>query len=194
MGTLPKSAAPGFLVVLLAGLLANNNTLYAYAVDQVVIPTGNESLSVELSFPGFFAGDIVTDDTVTIGEPQQVALVVRFLDPATDTTIEDVNYSLVVAYDGGDGESESVLLERRDLYVPDGIDPHLVPFLEAGSFTLTVDVEGTGIERPFDTTYSGTASLTITIVPEFPAAIVAIMGATIAMAIAVSRFGKPFMR
>ncbi|MGH9878153.1 MAG: hypothetical protein ACRD5H_10980, partial [Nitrososphaerales archaeon] len=57
----------------------------------------------------------------------------------------------------------------------------VVTFSNTGSFTLEVEVEGLGMEKPYDSLHSGKASTLITVVPEFPLGTLIVMGALIAV-------------
>ena len=152
------------------------------AMPMMVIPTDNGSIKVEVTVDkGMIAGSKVTIDT-----PQEVKFGIRFLDPTTGQPIKHVNYSFMVADQGG-----NMVVRKEGLHVHEGVDSQSVAFSNTGSFTLTINVPGTGINKPFDTTHSGTASSMITVVPEFPLSVMAIMAAVVGIGVAATRFKNP---
>jgi hypothetical protein len=84
-----------------------------------------------------------------------------------------VNYNLEVQ-----DESGNVVESFEGEHTHSGVGAHTVAFDSTGSFKLLVDVIGTGISQPFDTTRSGTAEAAVMVVPEFPVAPVILAVAT----------------
>lgn len=88
-------------------------------------------------------------------------------------------------------ESGNTVVRKTDLHVHDGMDTQTVSFSNVGSFTLTIDVEGTGLSRPYDTGQSGTASVTIVVTPEFPLGVMAVLAALVGIGLVAARFKNP---
>ncbi len=146
------------------------------------IPTDNGSTNVEVSIERA----MVEGDQFTIDQPQVVTFNVRFLDPATGGAIEHVNYGLMITDANG-----NTIHKVHKGHTHDGTNSYSLSFSDAGSFTLTIDIEGTGGMKPFDTTYTGTASSSVTVTPEFPLSVMAIMAAVVGMGVAATRFKNP---
>lgn len=129
----------------------------------------------------------VSGDTVTLDQPEDVKFDLKFLDPTTGNALEHVNYVFMVSDSGG-----NMLAHKEGLHTHNGIDSQSVSFANTGSFELDVDVEGTGIDKPFDTAHSGSASSMIAVTPEFPLGIMAVMAAVVGVTVAATRFKSPF--
>ncbi len=152
------------------------------STDFVLMSTDNGSVDVAVSIDN----GIVEDNHFTIDQPQDVKFDIKFLDPSTGDPLEHVNYTFMVV-----GEDGSHVVNKGDLHVHNGMDSQSVAFSTTGSFNVTVEVAGTGIDQPFDTTHSGTASSMVSVVPEFPLSVMAIMAAVVGMTIAATRFKNP---
>jgi len=94
-----------------------------------------------------------------------------------------VNYVFHIA-----DESGNTVEHKTGLHLHDGMDTQSVTFSKMGSFTLTVNVEGTGLSQPYDTAQSGTASVMIAVTPEFPLGVMAITAALVGIGVAAARF------
>jgi plastocyanin len=150
---------------------------------HVMLHTENGSIDVIVEIDK----GMVSGEEITIDQPQEVTFTVKFLDPATGSALEHVNYAFMVSDASG-----NMLAHNEGIHVHNGIDSQKVAFANTGSFELMVDVEGTGINQPYDTTHSGMASSMVAVTPEFPLGIMAAMAAVVGIAVAVSRFKSPF--
>ena len=90
-------------------------------------------------------------------------------------------------------ETGNNVVNKAGMHTHEGVDLQSVIFENTGSFTLVIDVAGLGINKPYDTKHSGMASTTVTVVPEFPLSVLAVMGVMVVMALAVGRFKNPLM-
>jgi hypothetical protein len=129
--------------------------------EAMMLTTENGSVNVEVS---------IDHDVLEIGQPTRFML--RFLDPLTGEQLQNVNYSFTIMKD-------EIIVSRQNLYSADGMDIQSVTFTDGGSFTLQVEVAGVGFEEPYNTKYSGAASTTLNVVPEFPT-MLGVMAAAIA--------------
>ena len=113
--------------------------------------------------------------------PQQESEIrLTFFNADTTSLLRDVRYNLKIFDDQG-----NVILEQ-DRYTPEGIDVIRHTFDKEGMITLQVNIIGTGFSvQRVDTSVAGTAETSLTVVPEFPLAIlvisIAMIGAIIAM-------------
>jgi hypothetical protein len=154
----------------------------AYGLPNIMIRTDNGSTLVEVAIDK----GTVDGSTFTIDAPQQVKFDINFLHPGALDPITHVNYEFHIT-----DESGAMLVHKTGLHIHEGMDTQAVTFSNMGSFTLTINVLGTGISQPYDTTNSGTASATITVVPEFPLGIMAVMAAVVGIGIVATRFKNP---
>ena len=154
----------------------------AYGLPKIMMTTDNGSTFVEVAVDKGTAAD----DTFTNDVPQQVRFDIDFLHPGAFDPIPHVNYEFHITDEGG-----NMLVHKTGLHIHEGMDTQLVTFPNMGSFTLTINVIGTGISKPYDTANSGTASATITVVPEFPLSVMAILAALVGIGIAANRFKNP---
>jgi hypothetical protein len=151
-------------------------------VPTLLMQTDNGSVDVVVSMDT----GMVEDDHFMIDQPQDVNFEIQFLDPATGDPLEHVNYEFHIA-----DETGAMPVHKTGLHVHNGMDTQSVSFSNTGGYVVTVEVLGTGIDRPFDTSHSGTASSTVSVVPEFPLSVMAIMAAVVGMTIAATRFKNP---
>ena len=141
--------------------------------SKILLSTLNETANIEVSI-----------DRKKLEVNELTNFTLRFFDPENDNILEDVNYS----FDVSDSTGEKVL-NLQNLHTKSGVDTQSINFMQEGPFTVLIDIEGTGTDKPFDTKYSGMASATITVVPEFPASIMA-MTAVIGFALAIFIYQK----
>ncbi len=146
----------------------------AEAAEKMVLPTDSGSMKVE-----------VTMDHGTLETGQPVRFTLKFLNAVTGEQLQDVNYSFMVMDEKGNS-----VVNRSNIHTHEGIDTQSVTFSNTGLFTLAVDVAGLGIDNPYDSRYSGIASATVSVVPEFPSSILVVMAAVVATAIAITRNKK----
>jgi hypothetical protein len=164
--------------VFFVALDSNNVSSNARNVGPMMLSTDNESMKVE-----------VTVDRRTLEPELPTLFTMQFLDPATGEALQHVNYSFTIT-----DENNNVIVKRENLHAHNGMDNQSVTFSSVGSLELAIDVSGVGIEMPYDTSHSGTTSTTLTVVPEFPLGILAMMTAVVAIAVVITRFKNPLLR
>jgi hypothetical protein len=153
---------------------------YAYGeTPKMLLPTANGSTFVEVTIDKGTVGD----NTFTIDSPQEVKFEITFLHPGAFDPITHVNYEFHVA-----DESGNMVVQKTGLHLHDGMDTQSVTLPTMGSFTLTVNVLGTGLSKPYDTANSGTVSASVVVTPEFPLSVTIVMAALVSIGIASARF------
>jgi len=150
--------------------------------NALALTTDNGSVEVQVTIDK----GMVHGSEVMIDPPQEVKFFINFMDPTTKQPISHVNYQFHVADASG-----AMVAHEMSLHTHEGADTKSVAFSDTGSFTLMVVVEGTGINKPFDTSHSGTASSMVTVTPEFPLSVMAIMAAVVGIGVAATRFKNP---
>ena len=98
----------------------------------------------------------------------------KFLDPVTGQLLKNVNYSFIM--EDVDGYP---IMNNQNQLAPDGHDFQTVKFTKLGPVRIIIDIKGLGGE-PHDTTYVGSVSAILSVIPEFPS------GAIITMVIFLS--------
>jgi len=176
MKDLRKSVMLSLLLVPVTVLIDPDN---AYGLPKIMMTTDNGSTFVEVTID---KGTVV-DNTFTIDAPQQVKFDINFMHPGAFDPITHVNYEFHIT-----DESGNMLVHKTKLHIHEGMDTQSITFSKMGSFTLTINVIGTGLSQPYDTTNSGTVSAVIAVVPEFPLGVMAIMAAVVGIGIAATRF------
>ncbi len=162
-------------------LIDDPNNAYGEA-PKILLTTANGSTFVEVAIDK----GIVGDNTFTIDSPQEVKFDITFLHPGAFDPITHVNYQFHIA-----DESGNMLVHKTGLHLHDGMDTQSVAFSTMDSFTLTIDVIGTGLSEPYDTTNSGTVSTTIAVTPEFPLGVMAMMAVLAGIGVLVTRLKNP---
>jgi len=152
------------------------------AMPMIMIPTDNGSVNVEVTIDK----GMVRGSEFMIDPPQEVKFDLKFLDPTTGQPLQHVNYQFHVADASG-----AMVANEMGIHIHEGVDSRSVAFSDTGSFNLMIVVEGTGINKPYDTAHSGTASSMVTVTPEFPLGIMAIMAAVVGIGVAATRFKNP---
>jgi hypothetical protein len=153
---------------------------YAYGeMPKMRITTDNGSTFVDVAIDK----GTVTDNNFAIDSPQEVKFDIVFLSPGALDPVAHVNYEFHIADENG-----NMLVHKTGLHVHDGMDTQSVTFSEMGSFTLTIDIEGTGLSQPYDKTNSGTASAMIAVTPEFPLGVMLITAALVGTSLLFTRF------
>ncbi len=109
---------------------------------------------------------------------------IEFQQPSTGTPISHVNYNLRIVDESG-AEVESLI----KLHTHTGQDVQTVTFGKTGDFKLMIEIIGTGLNPPFDTTKSGKVEAALMVVPEFPV-VPAVMAVATGLAVLAARFGK----
>jgi len=141
---------------------------------QLLLSTLNETVTIEIS---------IDRQNLEINELTNFTL--RFFDPQNDNLLKDVNYSFeVLDYSGGR------ILSMQNQHAESGEDTQSINFPQEGPFTVQIDIIGTGTDEPFETKYSGMASATITVVPEFPQGVIISMATMIGLGLAISFYKK----
>ncbi len=148
-------------------------------MPMMVLQSDNGSTDVEVTIEK----GIVQDSQFTVDRPQLVTFNLRFVDPATGAQIEHLNYQLMIV--DADG---NIIHRVHEGHAHNGMNSYSLLFSDTGSFTLTVDIEGVGAMKPYDSIYSGTASSSVTVTPEFPFSVMAIMAAVVGIGIVAGRF------
>ncbi|GEM_PF-539096 len=136
-------------------------------LQTMMLSTDNGSANVEVT---------IDTDILQTAEPTQFTL--KFLNPESGEPLQAVNYSFIITDDKGNN-----IVNRADKHAHEGIDTQVVTFSNTGSFTLTIDLEGLGMEKPYDAMHSGKTSTLLTVVPEFPLGSLLVMSALIATVI-----------
>lgn len=101
--------------------------------------------------------------------PQQESEIRLTFFKADNSLLRDIRYNIKFFDENG-----NVLLEQ-DRYTPEGIDVIRHTFDKEGMVTMQVNIIGTGFSvQRIDTSIAGTAETSISVVPEFPVAILII--------------------
>jgi len=149
-------------------------------MPMISIQTDNGSTNVEISIENAK----LEGNQLIVDQPQVVTLNLRFLD-SSGAPIEHVNYNFVITDANG-----NTVHKIHEAHAHDATSSYSLLFSNTGSFTITIDVEGAGAP-PYDTSYGGTASSMITVTPEFPLSVMAILAAVVGIGIATTRFKNP---
>jgi hypothetical protein len=113
---------------------------------------------------------------------KQTTFQLQFIDPETDSLIENVHYSFEITNSSG-----YIVQSNQNQLADDGIDIQNVKFLKSGSVTIKIDVIGTGNNEPYETKFSGSTSAVITVVPEFPISAIGILILISSMALVLGK-------
>jgi hypothetical protein len=166
--------------VLLASIMTIIMTEYAYGeMPKMRMTTDNGSTFIDVAVDK----GAVMDNNFTIDSPQEVKFHIDFLHPGAFDHITHVNYEFHIT-----DESGKMIVHKTGLHIHEGMDTQSVTFSDMGSFTLMVNVIGTGISQPYDTTNSGTASAMIAVTPEFPLGVMLITAALVGTSLIFTRF------
>jgi len=57
--------------------------------------------------------------------------------------------------------------------------------------TIVIDIDGIGVEQPYDKKYAGKTSYLITVVPEFPIGVVGVMIIAMIVGIVIKKLRSP---
>jgi len=174
---LTRLIKPSFLLVPVIAVMLPD---YAYGeMPKMRMETDNGSTFVDVSIDKGTA----SDNSFTIDSPQEVKFDIVFLSPGALDPVAHVNYEFHIADENG-----NMLVRKTGLHVHDGMDTQSATFSEMGSFTLTINIIGTGITQPYDTANSGTASAMIAVTPEFPLGVMLITAALVGTSLVFTRF------
>jgi len=141
----------------------------------MLLSTENGSVNIE-----------VTMDRGTITTDAPVRFTLKFVEPITGEQLQHVNYSFMIKDEDG-----NIVVDKQNMHISESVDTQSVTFSNTGSFTLVIDVIGLGMIEPYDTRYSGAASALLTVVPEFPLSILAVMAMIVGIVTAITRFRNP---
>ena len=183
MRNLTKLNKPSFLLLSVMAFVIPD---YAYGeMPKMRMTTDNGSTFVDVTIDK----GTLTDNNFTIDSPQEVKFDLEFLHPGAFDHITHVNYEFHIA-----DESGNMVVHKTGLHIHEGMDTQSVTFSDMGSFTLTINVIGTGLSEPYDTTNSGTASAMIAVTPEFPLGIMLITAALVGTSLVFTRFNNVLKR
>lgn len=141
---------------------------------KMLLTTLNGATNIEVEIDG---------KTLEIDKPTNITL--RFFEPSVQSVLKDVHYSLEVS----DYEGKSIV-NLQNYYTQSGVDSHEIMFTQEGPSTIQIEIHGTGQEHPYDTKNSGKASVTITVVPEFPSGVMMSLVAIMGLGVAVTIYQK----
>lgn len=162
------------LLTCLSAFASSENVYAQSTASPVTIKTDNNSVDVIVSW---------TPQEIQAGENADFSL--EFQNPSTGQTLSHVNYNFKII-DPSDG---TVIKSIDGIHVHSGKDVQTVMLDNKGEFELEVTVLGLGINKPWDTSSSGTAQTAIMVVPEFPFVLMAMAaGMAIVILMARSRF------
>lgn len=176
MDNVTKIVLLGLLVI--PFVLLTNTTQVLAKGPFMTMPTDNGSVNIEVSIENA----ILEDNQFTIDQPKVVTFNLGFFDPESGVPIEHVNYNFIITDANG-----NVVHRIYEGHQHDGMATYSLLFSDTGSFAMTINVEGAGAP-PYDTSFSGTASSTISVTPEFPLSVMAVMAAVIGMTVLATRF------
>jgi len=137
----------------------------------LLLQTINGAINVELD---------MGEKSLDIQTPANFAF--KFFDPKTGEPLENVNYSFSIE----DLEGNKIVNNQNQL-AKEGIGTQNVQFSKPGPMTVIIDIEGIGNDPPYDTKFAGTTSAVITVVPEFPIGVLAVMISILSAVIIMSR-------
>ena len=106
----------------------------------------------------------------------------RFVDANAGELVENVNYSFTI--EDLDGNK---IVSKENQRAQTGTDIQDVQFSKQGQMTVIIDVQGTGDELPYDTFYAGKTSAVISVIPEFPLGLFAVMIPVISIVILLNK-------
>ena len=112
-----------------------------------------------------------------------LAFNLKFLDPVTGKLLENVNYSFLIEDMQG-----NTIINNPNQMAATGVDIQTVTFSKIGPFNIQIEIESLGIEPPYDTKYSGKTSAVITVIPEFPLGVLAVLIVVLSMGILLGKF------
>lgn len=138
--------------VILAALLLTSATMslfnaHAISLSPLTLDTDNGAVRIQ-----------ITHEPQTIRLKEPVTFTLDFLDPSSNTSKPHVNFDFSVV-----DEQQNKIADKSAVHTHNGHDTQSVVFDNTGNFTLSINVKGTGINQPFDTSYSGTVSTNIVI-------------------------------
>lgn len=154
-----------FLVKLIDDQQLHNGTL--------VLQTMDGKINVQTSF-----------DKKTIDATQPVIIKLKFFNASTSQPLTQVNYSLKI-----DNFQGNNILTKSNLFTENGTDNHELSFPETGPFIITVFIDKIGDYYVQEGNFSSTSDMIITVVPEFPSALI-IIGIIMSFVILKQKFSS----
>jgi hypothetical protein len=151
-GTKKRIAVLLSSTILVAGLVAIGSGLSA-ALAATTSPT---TPPVNLKTDNGSVAVIVDWSPKEIRQGNAAQFSINFQDPSSGTLFQHVNYNLEVKDASG-----NIVKSLTNLHVHTGKDVQTITFDKAGNFKLTITVIGLGLNKPFDTSKSGTAETSV---------------------------------
>jgi hypothetical protein len=153
-------------ILLAAGIIAASFGLATTAFGQQQ-PTANTTTStatpstppVTLKTDNGSVQIVVNWSPKEIKQGAATQFTISFQDPSTGTPLKHVNYNFEVK----DANSNTTIQSQMAQHVHNGEATQTVTFDKPGNFQLVTTVIGLGLSQPFDTSKSGTAQTTITV-------------------------------
>lgn len=124
-----------------------SSALAQAATPPVNLKTNNGSVSLVVDW---------SPKQIQQGKP--VDITISFQDPSSGTLLQHVNYNLDVKDASG-----NTVKSLTDLHTHTGKDTQSITLDKTGTFQLTITVLGLGINKPFDTSKSGTAETSVAV-------------------------------
>jgi hypothetical protein len=139
-----------FMSLLLVHLSQGASAQPTASAPPVTVKTDNSSVNV-----------IVSWNPKEIHAGQNVDISLEFQNPSSSQALSHVNYNLKVI----DPSSGQTIKSIDGLHTHSGKDVQTIKLDNKGDFTLQITVIGLGLNKPFDTSKSGTAQTSIIVVP-----------------------------
>lgn len=133
----------------------------------VALNTGNDLYRVELTW-----------EPVEIKPNKIVSFDIKIIDLLTNKPVENVYYDFAVVKDG------QPIKELNGSFARNGLATHTVEFPSSGSFSVEVNVLGSGELNQ----KNESAAFDLKAVPEFPAGTIIVMVTLVAITVALTRF------
>ncbi|MEM2856448.1 MAG: hypothetical protein QW416_05030 [Candidatus Nitrosocaldaceae archaeon] len=165
-----------------AQAIANGDALDKMKFELVKksVPSGQELTSLSMPIDNGKVKVIATLPAQGVFPQQESEITLTFFN-MDNSLLRDIRYN-VKFFD----ENNNMIFET-DRYTPEGIDVIKHTFEKEGMVTMQINVIGSGFSmQKIDTSIAGTAETSISVVPEFPVAVVIISIGMIA-AIAIAR-------
>ena len=139
------------LIVSLLAILASLINIHPDGAEALMkMSTRNNAVDIEVNMEY----NIIVCVTTPCPTDQ---LTLKFFKPATDELLQHVNYCFSIIPEDMSQPSANTCDHSHD-----GTAVHPVELPDTGSFTFEVNIEGLGINKPYDTKYSGTAVVEVT--------------------------------
>lgn len=155
------------------------------AVEISVIEASEESVSQFMTMTtddGSVRIELLMDHSM-LEINKQIQFSLEFFDASTGERLEHVNHSFKIIDQSGE-----IVVNSPNVVAYSGAAEQVVVFSRTGTVTLTIEIHGVGVLE-LDDQYSGTASTTLTVVPEFAVGITLLAAAMIGLVLGVTRLG-----